>query len=84
MKKYLWGALIAFFAFLIIGILTNSHYGISWDEPTHFRRGLAYIRFFSTGTYNYNGLDKYNLESARVDKTYHGRSFYKDDSFDLN
>lgn len=42
--------------FLLIGIITLSDYGISWDEPIHFTRGQAYFRYITTGEVNYDNL----------------------------
>lgn len=41
--------LIISLAFFIVGLLTLSDYGVSWDEPEHFHRGQGYLHFFLTG-----------------------------------
>lgn len=45
--------------FLVIGIITISHYGINWDEPYHFMRGQAYFHFLTTGKEDYSDLEAY-------------------------
>lgn len=73
---------LSFFVFLIFFIFalqTLPNYGISWDEPTHFKRGQGYLWFLLTGDNNYNKLPKYNLYQAQNDPDYHERSIYQDD-----
>lgn len=67
--------------FFTLGFLTNSYYGMSWDEPEHFMRGQAYLRLFLTGKDTYADLPKYELNRARVDVSYHQRSYYQNDAF---
>lgn len=69
------------FVFFIAGLLTNNHYGISWDEPEHFMRGQAYLQLFLTGKPTYEGMVKYDPFKARSDSNYHERSYYQNDSF---
>ncbi|KKQ76822.1 MAG: Glycosyl transferase family 39 [Parcubacteria group bacterium GW2011_GWA1_38_7] len=82
-KKYRLAFLI-FGLYLVVGIATLSHYGISWDEPTHFKRGNAYLRYFLTGKSTYKDMPEYNLEKAKTDPNYHERSFWQIESFNLD
>lgn len=59
------------------------HYGISWDEPTHFKRGQAYLRYFLTGETTYKNLPDYDLGRAKRDPSYHERSFYQIEAFNF-
>ncbi len=70
--------------FLFFGLYTNSNYGISWDEPTHFKRGQAYLHYFITGKLTYDDLPDYDPLKARTDPSYHERSVYQIDSFNVN
>lgn len=45
--------------FLIIGTLTLRDYGTNWDEPFHFNRGQAYLRYFLTGKTDFLDLPAY-------------------------
>jgi hypothetical protein len=45
--------------FLVVGIKTLPDYGINWDEPFHFNRGQAYLRFILTGKSDYLDLPRY-------------------------
>ncbi|MCK4817783.1 glycosyltransferase family 39 protein, partial [bacterium] len=54
-------ALIIPALFLIIGFLTISDYGITWDEPLHFMRGEAYFHYFLTGKKDYSDLSTRNI-----------------------
>ncbi|MDO8658380.1 MAG: glycosyltransferase family 39 protein [Candidatus Levybacteria bacterium] len=56
-RKFFLGFLL-WFLFLFVGIFTQSHYGINWDEPTHFMRGQAYFHYFITGKKDYSDLPK--------------------------
>lgn len=75
--------LIITFIYLFVGAITLPSYGISWDEPTHFKRGNAYLWYFLTGDSNYDKLPEYDLDRAKNDPSYHERSFWQIDSFDL-
>lgn len=70
---------LVFFIFFLTGLFTVSDYGISWDEPTHFKRGQGYLRYMLTGEKDYGKLPKYDLERAKKDTSYHERSIYQDD-----
>ena len=83
LKSFLLFSIISLL-FFSASMLTMRNYGISWDEPTHFKRGQAYLRFFLTGERNYEKLPKYNLEKARSDPNYHERSIYQNDTFNID
>lgn len=59
-----------FVIFLGIGLFTLSHYGINWDEPVHYIRGQAFLRFFMTGKKDYNGM-------PRIKANYYNNSLIK-------
>lgn len=65
--------------FFISGLLTLGNYGISWDEPTHFKRGQGYLWYLLTGDNDYQKLPPYDLLRAQNDPNYHERSIYQDD-----
>ncbi len=65
--------------FFISGFLTLGNYGISWDEPTHFKRGQGYLWYLLTGDNTYQKLPPYDLLRAQNDSSYHERSIYQDD-----
>lgn len=79
--------------FLVLGVATLGDYGINWDEPVHFMRGQAYLRFFLTGKKNYDDLPKLKIHftknSRRVakfspdfeDDSQFRRSLYQSDSW---
>ncbi|MBI2039471.1 phospholipid carrier-dependent glycosyltransferase [Candidatus Microgenomates bacterium] len=46
--------LVIAIAFLIVGVLTLSHYGINWDAPIHMMRGQAFLHYFLTGKTSYD------------------------------
>lgn len=46
--------------FLVPALLTISDYNVNWDEPAHFIRGQAYLRYFLSGQLTYNSLPKFN------------------------
>lgn len=73
-------SIVAGLIFFVAALLTLPNYGISWDEPTHFKRGQAYLWFMLTGDNNYEKLPDYDLERAQTDPDYHERSFYHDDT----
>ncbi len=54
-KHILIGLLIAI-VFFFVNIPLVSHYGLNWDEPTHYLRGQAFLRFFLTGKTDYQDL----------------------------
>ncbi len=54
-------ALIIPVLFLVIGFLTISDYGITWDEPVHFMRGEAFFHYFVTGKKDYSDLSAKNI-----------------------
>src|SRR3989344_879768 len=56
-KKFIVGLMLTIL-FFGISLFTLSDYGINWDEPNHYIRGQAYLRFFLTGKDNYNDLPK--------------------------
>lgn len=55
--------------FLLVSIATLSHYGFIWDEPDHFKRGLAYFNYFTTGNTTFENLAGPN------------RSYFQDDRY---
>ena len=55
-------------AFLVINLFTLDDYGINWDEPIHFMRGQAYLRYFFTGKKNYEGLPKLKFHYPKNDR----------------
>ena len=46
-------------AFFLVSFITLKDYGINWDEPFHFNRGQAYLRYFLTGKTNYLDIPAY-------------------------
>lgn len=75
-------AAFVFFIYFILGILTINHYGISWDEPTHFKRGQAYLWYFFTGKTSYEALPEYDVREAQTNPKYNKRSLYQNNSQD--
>ena len=67
MKKFAI-SLIVFFSFFAAGLLTLKDYGISWDEPVHYQRGQAYLRYIITGQRDYKKLPLYDLKKAQIIK----------------
>lgn len=65
-KKLIIIGLIISVLFLSISLFTLSDYGINWDEPNHYIRGQAYLRFFLTGRDNYNDLPKIKSHYPKV------------------
>jgi len=55
-------------AFLVISLFTLDDYGINWDEPIHFMRGQAYLRYFLTGKKNYEGMPKLKFHYPENDR----------------
>jgi len=50
--------ILAFATFFSIGVFTLRDYGINWDEPIHYIRGQAFLRFFLTGKKDYKDLPR--------------------------
>lgn len=42
--------------YLIPALVTISDYNVNWDEPVHFNRGQAYLRYYLTGEKTYKNL----------------------------
>lgn len=61
---------ILFFLYLVLGILTITHYGINWDEPAHFMRGQAFLRFLINQKKDYSGIPEIDLHSYKKDFGY--------------
>lgn len=75
--------IIIFFTlvYFLIGVLTVSHYGINWDEPVHYIRGQAFIRFFMTGKKDYSGVPRIASHYPKFDDFKMPQNIeYKDDS----
>ncbi len=83
-KKNLILSIVASLIFFIIGFFNIYDYGISWDEPTHFKRGQAYLRYFLTGEKDFQKAPVYNLNEARTNQHYHSRSIYQVDAFNVD
>ncbi|MBI2028419.1 MAG: glycosyltransferase family 39 protein [Candidatus Levybacteria bacterium] len=66
--------------FFAVGFLTLNNYGINWDEPVHYIRGQAFLRFFMTGKKDYSGLP--GIEYS--DNLNSRRSIYQFDSKGTN
>ncbi len=43
-------------SFFVLSLVTISDYNINWDEPEHFNRGHAYLRYFLHGATDYSAL----------------------------
>lgn len=78
MKK-LFLVFLIFVLYFVPSLLVLKDYGISWDEPTHFKRGQGYLWYLLTGDNDYRKLPKYDLFRAQTDPSYHERSIYQDD-----
>ncbi len=68
--------------FFILGFLTLSHYGVSWDDAIHLRRGQAYLYYFLTGNKSYQDLSDIDLQGTNGDPNeipIPRRSFYQND-----
>ncbi|MBI2028411.1 MAG: glycosyltransferase family 39 protein [Candidatus Levybacteria bacterium] len=63
--------------YLISAFITIGNYGISFDEPAHFRRGQAYLHYFLTGKKDYSNLPQDYRMSFYQDTNEDGR-FYVD------
>lgn len=59
-----------FIVSFIVGLITLSDYSINWDEPGHYMRGQAYLRYFLTGKEDYKDL-------PRIKAHYHKNIFDK-------
>src|SRR4030042_5959966 len=57
--------------FLVVGFLTISDYGITWDESVHFMRGEAFFHYFVTGKKDYSDLSG-------------PKNIWQNDGFDFN
>lgn len=62
--------------FFVLAFITLSDYGINWDEPLHFNRGQAYLRFYLTGKKDY--LDIPSYPKSNGDSDYMGREGEQD------
>ena len=54
-KRLLAGLFIAA-SFFFLNIPLLSSYGLNWDEPTHYLRGQAFLRYFLSGKTDYKDL----------------------------
>lgn len=70
-------SLILFVSFFVAGLLTLKDYGVSWDEPIHYQRGQAYLRYIFTGQKDYRNLPVYDLKEAQNNSKYHERSMFQ-------
>lgn len=77
LKFEIFCALVIPFLYLFVAILTISHYGLSIDDPPHFRRGQGYLHFFLTGKKDYKDLPLTAKRSAYQDDNETG-GFYID------
>lgn len=66
-KKSFFVAVIIAGAFFIIGVWTIPEYGINWDEPVHYLRGQALLRYFLTGKKDYIDLPKLRIHYDKFD-----------------
>lgn len=57
-RKYKLIGLFIAAIFFFLNIPLIPAYGLNWDEPGHYIRGQAYIRFFLTGKQDYSDLPK--------------------------
>src|SRR3989344_4593615 len=64
-------------AYAVIAFATIGHYGVSFDEPPHFRRGQAYLHFFLTGKKDYSDIPSTYRRSIYQNDNEDGR-FYID------
>lgn len=80
-KQIIVGLILIIF-FFGISIFTLSDYGINWDEPNHYIRGQAYLRFFLTGRDNYKDLPKLKSHYPKVvGRTLSSKIIFGDESF---
>lgn len=82
-------AIFVSLAFLLVGLLTLSDYGVNSDEHIHFTRGQASLRYLITGKANYSGLlsapSHKGLDPAfETDQKDKRRSIYQSDIQDMN
>ncbi|MDO8503261.1 MAG: glycosyltransferase family 39 protein [bacterium] len=75
-----WAIFVMPALFFLVSILTLPHYGISWDEPSHFIRGQAYVDFFLTGDSSYSKLSTYPRRSYYQDYSESADYFFERDS----
>lgn len=68
--KYLPGFLISL-AFFVLALISLPDYGINWDEPLHFNRGQAYLRYYLTGKKDYLEIPRY--PELKGDSDYMGK-----------
>lgn len=54
--------------FFLFGVGTVYQYGMNWDEPAHYLRGQAYLRYFLTGKKNYEDIPKLRIHYLRSTK----------------
>ncbi|MFC1625810.1 ArnT family glycosyltransferase [Patescibacteria group bacterium] len=59
MKDYALAKIFSL-VFLVVGLLTLTHYGINWDSINHLTRGQAYLNFYLTGKGDYSNLPKFD------------------------
>lgn len=83
-------------SYFFVGLITIYDYGINWDEPSHYIRGQAYLRFFLTGKGDYKDLpkikDHYPInvfgvipkEALNLEDSPYRRSIYQYDSEKYN
>ena len=64
----IYGTMVVFFIVLLVGLTTIKDYGINWDEPVHYLRGQAYLRYFLTGKKNYDDLPKLRSHYSKFDR----------------
>lgn len=54
--KNLLFIVLPFVIYLIPALVTIGDYNVNWDEPVHFNRGQAYLRYYLTGEKTYQNL----------------------------
>lgn len=90
----IFGALFSL-TFFLIALITLPHYNINWDEPGHYMRGQAYLRYFLFGKKDYwdlSNIDSYYQANNTIffnplDKekeTLSRRSIYQNDNYLFN
>lgn len=85
MKKTKYLLILSFifsFLFFSIGFLTLKDYNVNWDEPRHFTRGQAILRFFLTGQKDYRAIN--SLSDQRISIYQHDTISGSTYSFFLN
>jgi len=90
MRKIYWIFIISL-CFFLISFFTISDYNVNWDEPVHFMRGQAYLRYFLTGQKNYEKLPLFKefqgyLRNRRQkpENAFPRYSLYQNDALDGN